>query len=170
MNQRPISLNGLTSAKPTVPTVITVMYKAVSQAPSLNEDIAQRSEHEDEPEHEGRKCDASASQRESLLTQLGDVRQVPVQPTVVKPVPHHEPVRYVDTPIRDGKIDDPPDVFVQQSTDLETSRVAIAQIAQDVVQRKTRVDDVLDDDHVRAIDRIVKVLSDAHSTRRTSHV
>ena len=60
----------------------------------------------------------------------------------------------------------PPRRLGEQGADLERGRLARAQVLEQVAQGEARVDDVLDDEHVPALDLGVEVLEDAHDAGR----
>src|SRR4051794_39089298 len=92
--------------------------------------------------------------------QRGDVRKVAVALGVVEPVADREAVRDLEADEADGKLDLAPRGLRQQRADLKRGRVARAEVAHEVLQRETRVDNVLDDQDVAALDRLVEVLED----------
>src|SRR6266567_7147229 len=93
-----------------------------------------------------------AGLRQGRRVEYGDVREIPVPLAEIEPVPDHELVRDLEARIADGDVDLPPRRLRQQGADLERSRVARLEVPDQVREREARVDDVLDDEDVPALD------------------
>src|SRR3954453_19485921 len=106
------------------------------------------------------------SGRPLVHRQRGHVRQVAIALGVVEAVADREPVRDLEAGEADGELDLSPRRLRQQRAHLERRRVARAEVAHEVLQREARVDDVLDDQDVAALDRRVEVLEDPHDAAR----
>src|SRR5215217_3405232 len=100
-----------------------------------------------------------------LVTQNGDVRQVPVPLRKIEAVADHVPVRDLEPDVPDGHLDLAAAVLHEQRADLQRRGVAGAEVPEQVRQREARIDDVLEDQDVAALDVYVEILEDAHDTR-----
>src|SRR5437879_10517547 len=67
-----------------------------------------------------------------LAVHCQDHRQVPVSLVVVQSVSHHEPIRALEASVLDGKRGDAADALVQESADLERSRLPGPQRAAEI--------------------------------------
>jgi hypothetical protein len=88
------------------------------------------------------------------------VREVPVPLGEVEPVPDHEAIRYLEAGVANVDLDLAALGLRQQRADLERRGLARLQHAHEVREREPRVDDVLDDEDVSALDVDVEVLED----------
>src|SRR6266568_2228812 len=100
-----------------------------------------------------------------IFAQYADVRQVPVSLCEVEAVADHELVRDLEADPADVDVDLPPRGLGHQSRHLERGRLTRLEVPDQVRERQARVDDVLDDEHVAALDVDVEILEDAHDTR-----
>src|SRR5579884_1844833 len=99
------------------------------------------------------------------LVQDADVGQIPVALGEVEAVPDHEAVRDLEARVADRDVDLPALGLGQQRADLEARRPPRLEIAHEIRERQARVDDVLDDESVPALDVDVKILEDPHDAR-----
>src|SRR4051812_48931043 len=90
------------------------------------------------------------------------IRQVAVALGVVQAVADGELVRDLEAHVARNDLDLAPFRLRQQRADLQRRGVARAEIPHQILQGQARVDDVLDDQHVAALDRRVEVLEDPH--------
>ena len=67
----------------------------------------------------------------------------------------------------DRDVDEPAGGLVEQRADPQRRRVLAAEVADEVVERQARVDDVLDDQDVLALDARRQVLEDPDEARTT---
>src|SRR5512132_2997199 len=93
-----------------------------------------------------------------LGLQGADERQVAVALGVVQPVPDHEHARDVEAGVLHLDVGLELLGLVQQGAHLEGGRAPAAQVLEQVVEGQAGVDDVLDDEHVAALDLAVEVL------------
>src|SRR6188508_1963126 len=84
--------------------------------------------------------------------QHADVGQIAVALVVVEAVADDEPVRDREADVVDGDLGQPSRGLVEQAADPDRGRVALPEVAQEVVERQAGVDDVLDEDHVASLD------------------
>ena len=84
---------------------------------------------------------------------------MPVALVEVEPVADEELVRHRETDVTDREVvDEPPVGAVEEGDRVQRRGRAQRQRLADVVERQTRVDDVLDEQDVAAFDRGVQVL------------
>src|SRR3954453_20888554 len=107
----------------------------------------------------------AVARRRLLLRQRGDVREVAVALPDVEAVADGELVGDLEADVARRQLDLAAVRLGQQGADLQRGGLARAQVAQQVLQRQARVDDVLDDQDVAARDRAVEVLEDPHHAR-----
>src|SRR5829696_8018518 len=93
------------------------------------------------------------------------VGQVPVPLGVVEPVPDDEAVGDLEPHVAGAELHPAALGLREQRAHLERAGSARAEVAQQVLQRQARVDDVLDDEDVATLDRGVEVLEDADDPR-----
>ena len=84
---------------------------------------------------------------------------------VIQAVTHHELVRDLEAHIGHVHRPQPPAGLVQQGGDAQGARPPLLQHVDEIVQRHAAVDDVLDHQHVRALDGAVEVLGQPHLAR-----
>src|SRR5215210_326614 len=101
------------------------------------------------------------SSRDRLRVQNAHIRQVPVALAVIQAVADHELVRDLEAGVADPDVDLAAAGFRQERADLERRGRARLECAHKIRQRQARVDDVLDDQHVPALDVDVEILEDA---------
>src|SRR6476620_6659953 len=87
-----------------------------------------------------------------VVAEHTDVGQVPVALREVQPVADHEAVRNLEADPAHGHIDLAAGRLGQERADLQRGRLARLQVANQVRERQARVDDVLDDEDVAALD------------------
>src|SRR4249920_3924083 len=104
----------------------------------------------------------SGSFGDQFFAQYADIRQVPVSLREVEPVADHEPIRDLEADPADVDVDLPPGRLRHQRGDLERGGLAGLEVADQIGERQPGVDDVLDDEHVPALDVDVQILQDAH--------
>src|SRR5215207_3690607 len=92
-------------------------------------------------------------------------REIAVALGVVEPVPDHEHARDVEAGVLHLDVGLELLGLVEQGAHLEGGRAPAAQVLEQVVQGQAGVDDVLDDEHVAALDLAVEVLEDADNAR-----
>src|SRR5688500_12573957 len=80
--------------------------------------------------------------------QHADIRQVAVALVVVESVADDESVRDGETDVVDPDVGQAARRLVEQAADLDRGRLPVGEVAQQVVEGETGVDDVLDHDHV----------------------
>ena len=85
-------------------------------------------------------------------TQDAHVPKVTVELAVIEAVAHDELVRDREPDVVDGDVHEPAGRLVEQRADPERPRVLAAQVPEQVVERQARVDDVLDEQDVAAVD------------------
>src|ERR671919_3188271 len=95
-----------------------------------------------------------------LAAQGADERQVAVAFGVVEPVPDHEHARDVEAGVLHLDVGLELLGLVQQGAHLEGGRAPAAEVLEQVVQGQAGVDDVLDEQHVAALDLAVEVLEE----------
>src|SRR5947209_19777289 len=100
--------------------------------------------------------------RVHLRLEHADEREIAIPLGVVKPVPHDELVGDLEAAIVDLEREDPAGRLVQQDAKPKRGRALPAQMLEDVRERVSGVEDVLDDDYVAALDRLRKVREDPH--------
>src|SRR4030095_9610754 len=93
------------------------------------------------------------------------VGQIAVPAVVVEPVADHEIVRDHEAHVVDVHVDLPAGHLVQQDTQGEAPGVAGRHVAPQVADGPARVDDVLHDDHVPALDGDGQVGGQPHHPR-----
>ena len=93
------------------------------------------------------------------------VRQVPVPLAEIEAVADHEAVRDLEAHVAHGHVDLAPLRLRQKRAHLEARRLARLEIAHQIGERQARVDDVLDDEDVPALDVDVEVLENPHNSR-----
>src|SRR5581483_699839 len=79
--------------------------------------------------------------------------------------PDHEPVRDLEAHVADVHVDLAPGGLGQEGADLQGGRLPGLQVPDEVGEGEARVDDVLDDEHVAALDVDVEVLQDPDDPR-----
>src|SRR6266542_4135796 len=89
------------------------------------------------------------------LTEAVDRGQLPVEPGIVEPVADHEPVRDHEACEVDGDVLLTARGAIEEGRQLDAGRAVRAQLADDHVDRPSRVDDVLDQQQVAAGERAV---------------
>src|SRR5918992_652418 len=87
-----------------------------------------------------------------------DVGQVAVALVEVESVADDESVRNREADVVDRDLRQTPCGLVEQAADADRGRIALPQVAQQVVQGEAGVDDVLDNDDVAPLDRLRQVL------------
>src|SRR5436190_7740111 len=102
----------------------------------------------------------SGALRHQLRIQYAHVGQVPVSLGEIEPVPDHEPVGDLEADVADGHVDFAPIRLGQESADLQAGRLAGLEVPHQVRECQPRIDDVLDDKDVAALDVDVQVLED----------
>ena len=95
-----------------------------------------------------------------------DAAQVPVALGHVEAVADHELGRDGEADVAQVEVDPLLALLDQQRADLHALGLAGREVAPQVVERQAAVDDVLDDQHVAALELGVEVLDDAHHARR----
>jgi len=95
-----------------------------------------------------------------------DVRQIPEALAVIEPVPHNERIGGREPDVARLDLDQPPVGAVEQRAHLDGFGAAEPQRREQVVEREAGVDDVLDDQHVRAAHRPVDVLQQPDAAAR----
>src|SRR4051812_48480921 len=103
--------------------------------------------------------------RDEIRVEHAHVRQVSVALGEIEAVADHEPIRDLEAHVADGHVDLPALRFCQKRADLEARGLARLQIAHQIGQSQTRVDDVLDDEDVPALDIDVQVLENPDNSR-----
>ena len=96
-----------------------------------------------------------------LFLQHADVRQVAVTLVVVEAVADDEGVGHLEAGVVRINVRLTARGLVHQRGDRDGGRLADLEIALEVVQRHARVEDVLDEDDVPALDGLGEVLVDA---------
>src|SRR5512145_1298952 len=97
-----------------------------------------------------------------LVPENADERQVAVPLREVQAVPDHEPVGDLEPDVAAVDVDLAALRLRQERADLERGRLPGLEVAEQVGERQARVDDVLDDEDVPALDGDVEVLEDAN--------
>ena len=95
---------------------------------------------------------SSVGARVDLGAQDAHEPEVAVVLAVVEAVADDELVRDREADVVDRDVDEAPGRLVEQRADPERAGVLAAQVAEQVVERQARVDDVLDDQDVLALD------------------
>src|SRR5213079_1625951 len=92
--------------------------------------------------------------------------QVAVELAVIEAVAEDVVVGDLKPHVSHRDVDQPAERAVEEGDHLEGCRPAVAKLAQDIVEGEAGVDDVLDQEHVPALDRVVDVADDADSILR----
>src|SRR5215212_3009845 len=108
---------------------------------------------------------ASEAFWDEIRMQDRDVRKIAVALGEVEPVADDEAVRDLEADVPDVDVVLAPLGLGEQRADVERCRLAGLEAAHEVRQRQARVDDVLDHEHVSALDVDVEVLEDPHDPR-----
>src|SRR4051794_18747399 len=98
--------------------------------------------------------------REDLGLEDTDVGKVAVGSGVVQAVSDDELVGHLETEVSHFEVGAPPGRFGEEGTDLQRSRLAGLQGAQEVRERQARIDYVLDDKDVPVRDVLFEVFED----------
>src|SRR5437763_7449326 len=104
--------------------------------------------------------------RHCVRVQYGHVGQIPVPLAEVEAVPDHELVRDLEAGVADADVDLAAGRLRQERADLQRGRVARLEHPHQVRQRQAGIDDVLDDQHVAALDVDVEILEDPDDAGR----
>jgi len=89
---------------------------------------------------------------------------VPIALVEVEAVADEELVRDREAHVADWQVvDEPPVRAIEEGDGVQRSRCAQGQRLADVVERQARVDDVLDEQDVAALDRRVQVLEQSNA-------
>src|SRR5215470_9505072 len=94
-----------------------------------------------------------------------DLGQPPVVPRQIEAIAHHEAIGDHEAHVVEGHLDLPPLDLVEEGADLEAPRMPGLEIAPQVVDGPSAVHDVLDQDHVAALDGYGQVRGEAHRAR-----
>src|SRR4051812_18315352 len=113
------------------------------------------------PRPMGRRC-TSGWFRVDLGAEDAHEAEIAVQLAVVQAIAHDELVGNRETDVVDRDLDEPPGGLVEQRADPERPWILAAQVADEVVERQPRVDDVLDDQDLLTLDASRQVLQDSH--------
>src|SRR5438552_10790828 len=100
-----------------------------------------------------------------VILERNDERKVPVSLLIVQTVADDESVRAVETAVADVQRRDPARPLVEERAHPDGRGAPRRERGEQVRERETRVDDVLDDQDVLPSDVVVEVLQDAHDTR-----
>src|SRR5437588_5277699 len=93
-----------------------------------------------------------AGLRQGRRVEYGDVREIPVPLAEVETVADHELVRDLEARVADGHVDLAARGLRQQRADLERRGIARLEVPDQIGERQARVDDVLHDEDVAALD------------------
>src|SRR3954469_23375013 len=95
-----------------------------------------------------------------------DVRKIPVPLGNVEAVTNDEARRDAETDVTKIEVDFLQSLFHEERTDLERRRPTGFEVLAQVLQRETRIDDVLDDEDMTVRQVEIEVLENAHHTAR----
>src|SRR5205085_1910692 len=98
------------------------------------------------------------------------IRQVSVPLREVEAVADHEPVRDLEADVAHGDVDLPALRLRQKRTDFQRRGLSRLQVAHQIGEGETGVDDVLDDEDLASLDVDVEVLENPHNSGRVGRV
>src|SRR5206468_9510983 len=97
-----------------------------------------------------------------LVAEDADVRKISVALGEIEAVADHEPVGNLEPDVAADDVVLASVGLRQQGADVERSGLASFEVPEEIGKREARVDDVLDNEDVAALDRDVEVLEDSH--------
>src|SRR6266536_1706078 len=107
-----------------------------------------------------------ACRRSCPSFQYADVGQITIGLDAVEPITHHASVLDGEAEIVDRHWCAGAGRLVKERADLDAARQSRAQQLQQVRDREPRIDDVLDQKHVFALDGVFEVVRDLHDPAR----
>src|SRR5205814_4340401 len=91
-----------------------------------------------------------------------DIWQVSVTLAIIEPIAHDEFIRNLETDVFESDFNDAAGPAIQQRAHLKRFRISSGQRPQKIFQRETRVDNVLNDEHILAGDIFFEVLRNSN--------